>query len=69
MKATKEQLLNWLCEQLNDCGTTDWLGYNQSIEDFRKEMSKKKQWELQSIVFDLNEEGQKFIESFLQAEW
>lgn len=64
MEATKKQLLDWLCDFHNNSGYTDYFGYNQSIESFRKEMSKKKQWELSEIVFDTNEEGQKFIESF-----
>lgn len=63
-KATKQQLINWLSNYYNDCGHTDYFGYKMSIEDFAKEMAKKKKKELQQTIFDTSAEGQEYIESF-----
>ena len=61
-KKTKQQLVDWLGELHDSCGYTDYFGYEMSIDDFKKEMSKKKKWELQEQVFNASDEGQKFIE-------
>jgi len=61
-KKTKQQLVDWLGEFHDNCGYTDYFGYEMSIDDFKKEMSKKKKWELQEQVFNASDEGQKFIE-------
>lgn len=62
--ATKKQLVEWLGNFYYNCGLTDYFGYDMSIEDFKKEMMKKKSWELSEMVFNTNNEGQKFIENF-----
>ena len=64
--ATKNQMVEWLGNFHNNCEFTDYFGYKMSIEDFKKEMMKKKSWELSEIIFNTNDEGQKFIKSFVK---
>lgn len=61
-KLTKQQLINWLADYHNDCGYTDYFGYKMSIEDFEKEMAKKRKKELEETIFNTSTEGQEFIE-------
>lgn len=62
--ATKNQMVEWLGNFHDNCGYTDYFGYKMSIEDFKKQMMKKKAWELSELIFNTSDEGQKFIESF-----
>ena len=63
-RITKQQLIGWLSNNYNNCGYTDYFGFEMPIEQFEKKLMKKKYWELSEMVFSTNIEGQEFIESF-----
>lgn len=63
-KITKNELVKWMSNELDNCGKTDYFGYTQTIESFEKKMMKKDLSSLKETVYNWSEEGQSFVESF-----
>ncbi len=65
---TKADLLNWLVNELSDCGKFTWFTNeltekSENETQFRAHFKGYTKSNLIEFIFDLNNDGQKFIES------
>jgi hypothetical protein len=62
----KQELIDWIVKENSDCGKVLYYTSDSRAaiteEEYAKILSRMKKWELEELIFNHSDEGQKFIE-------